>query len=64
MPWFLNVLVSECFWCGTGFVKRSLCSVVFVFAGINPDELSPRDALERIFELHDLLRGKRGMMEE
>ncbi len=39
-------------------------AVIEHLAGINPDELSPRDALERIFELHDLLRGKRGMMEE
>ncbi len=39
-------------------------AVIEHLAGINPDELSPRDALERIFELHDILNGKRGMMEE
>jgi len=39
-------------------------AVIEHLAGINPNELSPRDALERIFELHDLLSGKRGMMEE
>ena len=39
-------------------------AVIQHLAAINPDELSPRDALERIFELHDLLCGKRGMMEE
>ena len=39
-------------------------AVIEHLSGINPDELSPRDALERIFELHDLLNGKKGMMEE